>query len=205
MRDRLQRLARRRRNQLPGCPHGRRRRPCRARRQDARAGVHAETASISPRGALTPRVIDLKQPVFDQPERVADVRGASPGRIRVLAFEPGLYQARTAAGKRRERNLTSLPAPVEIDGPWEVRFAPNLGAPQDTTFDRLISWTARPEAGISTFRAPPPTSKRCDCRPDALGAQARLPGPRPGRSHGPRQASTARTSVCFGNRPSAST
>ena len=126
---------------------------------------------VSTRGT-DPEVIDLKQPVLDQPERVADVTGASPGRIRVLAFEPGLYQARTAAGKRRERNLTGLPAPVQLGGPWEVRFAPNLGAPQAATFDRLISWTARLEAGIKyfsgaatyfkTFRLPPrmPSGRR---------------------------------------------
>jgi hypothetical protein len=96
-------------------------------------------------------IIDLKQPVFDQAERVAEVRGASPGQVLLLAFQPGLYQAQTAAGKRREHNLASLPAPVEIDGPWEVQFAPNLGAPQETSFDRLTSWTARPEAGIKYF------------------------------------------------------
>jgi len=98
-----------------------------------------------------PEAIDLKPPVFEQAERVAEVRGASPGRIRLLAFQPGVYQAQTAAGTRRERNLTDLPTPVQLDGPWEVRFAPNLGAPEAATFDGLTSWTARPEAGIKYF------------------------------------------------------
>ena len=98
-----------------------------------------------------PEAIDLKPPVFEQAERVAEVRGASHGRIRLLAFQPGVYQAQTAAGTRRERNLTDLPTPVQLDGPWEVRFAPNLGAPEAATFDGLTSWTARPEAGIKYF------------------------------------------------------
>jgi hypothetical protein len=105
---------------------------------------------VSARGT-DPEVIDLKPPVFEQPERVAEVRGAAPGHVRLLAFQPGLYQARTSAGTGRERNLTDLPAPVQLDGPWEVRFAPNLGAPEAATFDGLISWTARPEAGIKYF------------------------------------------------------
>jgi hypothetical protein len=71
--------------------------------------------------------------------------------LRVLAFKPGLYQSRTAAGTSRERTVADLPAPVDLTGPWEVRFAPNLGAPEAATFDRLISWSARTEPGIKYF------------------------------------------------------
>ena len=128
---------------------------------------------LSARGT-DPELIDLKPPVFDQPERVAEVRGASPGHLRVLALEPGLYQAQTAAGKRTERNLTGLPAPVQLGGPWEVRFAPNLGAPESATFDRLLSWTARPEPGIKYFSGAATYSKTMQLPPGMLSSTRRI-------------------------------
>jgi hypothetical protein len=38
-----------------------------------------------------------------------------------------------------------------LAGPWEVRFAPGWGAPESATFERLIPWNERPEAGIKYF------------------------------------------------------
>ena len=43
------------------------------------------------------------------------------------------------------------PAPLEITGPWEVRFPPNLGAPPSRVFDKLVSWTTIPDDGIKYF------------------------------------------------------
>ncbi len=43
------------------------------------------------------------------------------------------------------------PAPLEIAGPWEVRFPPNLGAPPARVFDQLVSWTTIPDDGIKYF------------------------------------------------------
>jgi hypothetical protein len=41
--------------------------------------------------------------------------------------------------------------PLEITGPWEVRFPPNLGAPPSRVFDKLVSWTTIPDDGIKYF------------------------------------------------------
>ncbi len=103
---------------------------------------------------IDPDLIELRPPILESAERVAEVHGAAAGRVRVLAFKPGLYESRTAAGKSRERKVADLPAPVEVGGPWEVRLDPNLGAPEVAAFDRLISWTARPEPGIKYFSGP---------------------------------------------------
>ena len=43
------------------------------------------------------------------------------------------------------------PAPLELTGPWEVRFPPNLGAPASRVFDKLVSWTTIPDDGIKYF------------------------------------------------------
>jgi hypothetical protein len=49
------------------------------------------------------------------------------------------------APKRETARLTTL------RGPWAVRFAPNLGAPETVQFDSLISWTAHPTDGVKFF------------------------------------------------------
>jgi hypothetical protein len=68
----------------------------------------------------------------------------------------------------------SIPAPVEtllgsVAGPWEVAFAPNLGAPARVRFSQLASWTTHADPGVkhfsgtatytTTFRAPSVNAK----------------------------------------------
>ncbi|MBN1420548.1 MAG: hypothetical protein JXP34_17350, partial [Planctomycetes bacterium] len=58
--------------------------------------------------------------------------------VRLLAFEPGRYELRKASGTVLVAEIPSLPAPLEIRGPWQVRFEPGRGAPEKATFDRLL-------------------------------------------------------------------
>jgi alpha-L-rhamnosidase/F5/8 type C domain len=39
----------------------------------------------------------------------------------------------------------------ELGGPWEVAFDPKWGGPASAKFDRLVSWTTRPEPGIRFY------------------------------------------------------
>ena len=50
----------------------------------------------------------------------------------------------------------TLPHPVNtqlaaVDGPWQVMFPPNWGAPPQVTLDKLVSWTASPDEGVKYF------------------------------------------------------
>jgi hypothetical protein len=50
----------------------------------------------------------------------------------------------------------ALPEPkrtavLTLEGPWEVKFPPSLGAPARARFEKLQSWTERPEQGIKYF------------------------------------------------------
>ncbi len=47
-------------------------------------------------------------------------------------------------------NVTQ-PPPLEIAGPWDVRFAPGWGAPESKTFERLRSWAEDDDLGIRYF------------------------------------------------------
>jgi hypothetical protein len=72
--------------------------------------------------------------------------------------EPALSDAKgqarvaptTDEGVRTFR-VRSLPEPLAIVGPWQVRFPPNWGAPDEVTFNRLISWTESTTPGIKYF------------------------------------------------------
>jgi hypothetical protein len=41
--------------------------------------------------------------------------------------------------------------PLPINGPWTLRFPPNLGAPPQVTLDHLISWPEHSEPGVRYF------------------------------------------------------
>jgi hypothetical protein len=76
---------------------------------------------------------------------------SSEGRPELLAFRPGTYGFRTADGKDLKAEVASVPGPVEIAGPWTLRFPANWGAPPQVSLDRLISWTEHQDAGVRYF------------------------------------------------------
>ena len=73
------------------------------------------------------------------------------GMPELIAFREGVYEARSATGTRAKLEIKPLPAPLEVHGPWSLRFPPNWGAPSQVTLDKLISWTDHAEAGIRYF------------------------------------------------------
>jgi len=79
---------------------------------------------------------------------------AEPGKVGIPEFskngitftstEPGTYQGTTASGATVKGEIPAPPAPVVIEGPWEVEFpplAPSDKEPLKTTFGKLASWS----------------------------------------------------------------
>jgi len=81
----------------------------------------------------------------------AEVAIAPTGKPVLTAWAPGSYEATTASGARLEAQVGALPKPVSIDGPWDVSFPPNLGAPEKAVFPKLISWPDSEDKGIKYF------------------------------------------------------
>ncbi len=98
----------------------------------------------------------------------------SAGRAGILAVEPGRYEARTAAGRTVTCEVHAVPATIELAGEWEVRFPPGWGAPASAVFDKLTSWTERPEEGIKYFSGTAVYRKAFDLPSDRLGADKSL-------------------------------
>jgi hypothetical protein len=81
----------------------------------------------------------------------AEIVANEQGTLRLRAAKAGHYTAKTEAGQTASVDIAAPPAPVTLAGPWKVSFTPGWGAPESATFDKLVSWTERPEAGIKYF------------------------------------------------------
>ncbi|MBP5673501.1 MAG: hypothetical protein J6X49_14025, partial [Victivallales bacterium] len=70
--------------------------------------------------------------------------------IRLTAWANGSLAIKTRSGERKI-TVENLPSPIAIDGPWNVTFPPNLGAPASAVFPKLMSYTDSDDNGIRYF------------------------------------------------------
>ncbi len=99
--------------------------------------------------ATDPETVDLRP--TERTEEVLDLRRGADGRLQAEMWRPGAYELKTASGKTLRSDVASVPTPVEIGGPWEVRFPAGCGAPERATFERLGSWTDSGDPGVRFF------------------------------------------------------
>lgn len=78
--------------------------------------------------------------VIDWDGRQAELMVLEAGSY--LAGDPGPVEASFSV---------SLPEPIDLAGPWDVRFADGFGARHATIFHRLIPWTDHPKHEIRHF------------------------------------------------------
>ena len=52
---------------------------------------------------------------------------------------------------------------AELNGPWQVRFAPDLGAPPSITLPALTSWTDNADTGVKYFSGTATYQRDLDC------------------------------------------
>ncbi len=63
----------------------------------------------------------------------------------------GTYVLKSADGKTRTILVEAIPEKSEIKGPWDLTFAPGMGAPAQVVLDKLISWSKHPDNGVKYF------------------------------------------------------
>ena len=97
-----------------------------------------------------PDTITLTAPSA-QREPAAELRRDADGKLKLLAREAGHYEIKTVGGKVLAKDVTALPAPVEIGEPWELSFPPKWGAPEKVTLPALISWSDSTQEGVKHF------------------------------------------------------
>jgi hypothetical protein len=110
------------------------------------------------------------------PEQVVEVHCGADGRLSIEAWLPGRCELKTASGKTFVAEAKSLPAQPgatvpqrEVGGPWEVRFAPNWGAPERMSLEKLISWSEHSDPGVKYFSGAATYVKTLDVPSEMLG------------------------------------
>jgi hypothetical protein len=78
------------------------------------------------------------------------VRGEK-GSVEAQVWQPGTYGLKAGSGRSRQFQVTAIPGPVEITGPWDLRFPAGCGAPDHLRLERLISWSQLDEPGAKYF------------------------------------------------------
>ncbi len=73
------------------------------------------------------------------------------GHLKAIVTEPGKYDCVFASGKQSMINVSDIPKPLAIEGPWSVKFPAGWGAPAEIHLDKLIAWNKHPDAGVRYF------------------------------------------------------
>ena len=107
-------------------------------------------------------------------ERVAEVHGAPNGQLWLEAWQPGRYELKTASGRTLRGEISSLPQPQEIAGPWQLQFPPNAGAPDQVTLEKLISWSEHSSPGVKYFSGTATYRKTISVPSGMLGKNRRV-------------------------------
>ncbi|MGC8639259.1 MAG: glycosyl hydrolase [Isosphaeraceae bacterium] len=84
-------------------------------------------------------------------EHIAELHRDPAGHLLLEAWKPGRYELKLTSAGKKTVDISSLPKPLELNAPWDVAFSPGWGAPEKTTFDRLMSWSDHADAGVKYY------------------------------------------------------
>lgn len=68
-----------------------------------------------------------------------------------LFWENGEYSFVEATGKVKTRIVSTVPSPIQIDGPWSVTFRSATGGSTKRVFDELLDWTKHTDDEVRYF------------------------------------------------------
>ncbi|MBP5321038.1 MAG: hypothetical protein J6334_08620 [Kiritimatiellae bacterium] len=91
----------------------------------------------------------------------------------LVAWQPLTLSGETSDGKKVQKAVTP-PPPVELTGPWNVRFISGRGAPASTDFKRLHRWNRDPDAAIKFYAGTAVYAKRVTLPGNAAGTRVAL-------------------------------
>jgi len=104
----------------------------------------------------------------------AELRLDPSNRPYLRVWSPGTYALHHTRTRTEKIEVLSVPGPLEIDGPWQVSFAPGWGAPERKTFATLMSWSDSEDDGIKYFSGRATYSKTFDMPQGRLEKKAHL-------------------------------
>jgi hypothetical protein len=121
-----------------------------------------------------PGIRDPLQEILREGKITAPNGFLSEGDILFRLRENGRYLIRSASGKEKKFELSDIPEPLIVTGPWEVRFSPGWGAPESTTFRELMNWTDSEDPGIKHYSGKAAYSKEIELPENLFGGDRRI-------------------------------
>jgi len=98
------------------------------------------------------RIRGLDGAVEERTDVHPELRGPGEGKGELVAWDSGSYEVVFRDGEPSTLTVAGLPGPETVPEQWTVSFQENRRAPAgQVAFERLVSWTERPEAGIRHF------------------------------------------------------
>ncbi|MCP5523631.1 MAG: hypothetical protein H7A46_18995 [Verrucomicrobiales bacterium] len=96
------------------------------------------------------------------------------GSVRFRAAQPGEYTLAFADGTERRVRVRPDPEPIEITGPWEVRFPWGWDVPVHQEFATLQSWTESTNAATRAFSGSARYARQFDLPAERLRGEGRV-------------------------------
>ncbi len=96
------------------------------------------------------------------------------GSLQLISSSPGTWEIHSSAGKRARIAIADVPSPLQINGPWKVSFPPHLGAPEQITLGKLLSWPEHENPGVRYFSGTAHYTTTFVVAPDMLATGQRL-------------------------------
>ena len=102
-----------------------------------------------------------------EPAFSVSVKGG--GEAELTAREAGTFALQRTNGEVSKVTIDAVPKPIEVSGGWELKFPPNLGAPEKVSLEKLISWPEHSDPGVRYFSGTATYSKKLMLPKDLFG------------------------------------
>jgi len=120
------------------------------------------------------RIREMAAAGLPAPEPPPPVEFAAAEGPELHFWEDGNYSLEASDGASSSIRVSGIGEPVTIDGPWTVRFPPNLGAPDEITLPELTSLHRHEDDGVKYFSGVATYAKTINILASALADGKRL-------------------------------
>jgi len=107
-------------------------------------------------------------------EPVAVVEGGPGDTMQLCATKSGDYECALGSGGTVGLSIPTVPEPVQIDGPWTVRFPEGWGAPAEIQLEKLVAWNEYIDSGVKYYSGTASYHCKFSVPADLLGADRRI-------------------------------
>jgi hypothetical protein len=100
-------------------------------------------------GQRDDHLVAVTSPAADQ--KAMEVLALERDTVTAKVWQPGKWRIESARGASGDIAVSEVAPDQSIDGPWQVEFPGNLGAPPSIVMDVLADWTAHADPGVRHF------------------------------------------------------